>query len=100
MQANLLRDPMLLETARRAILEERLNAAAAFARATDGAANVFRALDDPYLRARQTDLSDVAQAVIGKLMGAVAPILPEGSPVILLADELPRRTCSLLIGRA
>src|SRR5208337_3534959 len=45
-------------------------------------------LDDPYLRARQTDLSDVAQAVIGRLLGAAAPDLPEGPPVILLADEL------------
>ena len=88
MQANLLRDPMLLDTARRAILEGRLNAAAAFASAADGTANVFRALDDPYLRARRTDLSDVAQAVIGKLLGATAPGLPEGPPVILLADEL------------
>uniref|UniRef100_UPI003F9C0CDB dihydroxyacetone kinase phosphoryl donor subunit DhaM n=1 Tax=Roseiarcus sp. TaxID=1969460 RepID=UPI003F9C0CDB len=33
MQTNLLRDPMLLEPARRAILEERVNAAAAFAQA-------------------------------------------------------------------
>jgi phosphocarrier protein FPr len=88
MQATLLRDPSLLATARRLILEDRLNAAAAFNRAVEDAAMVYRALEDPYLRAREADLADVSRAVIGKLLGSSPPTLPEGQPIILLVDEM------------
>jgi multiphosphoryl transfer protein len=88
MQTSLLRDPILLAAARRSIAKDRLNAAAAFERAADDAAKVYRALEDPYLRAREADLSDVSRAVIGKLLGLTPPILREGQPVILLADEI------------
>jgi phosphocarrier protein FPr len=87
-QVNLLRDPVLAETAQSLIVREKLNAAAAFARAADGAARMLQALDDPYLRARQADLSGVARAVIGRLLGVPAPRLPDGPPAILLADDL------------
>ena len=88
MQASLLRDPILLAAARRSISEDRLNAAAAFHRTVEDAVMVYRALEDPYLRAREADLSDVSRAVIGKLLGLTPPTLRDGQPVILLADEI------------
>jgi phosphocarrier protein FPr len=88
MQLSLLRDPMLLAAAQSLVERDCLNAAAAFSRAADAAAKVYQALEDPYLRAREADLRDVMRAVIGKLLGAAAPALPEARPVILLADEL------------
>jgi phosphocarrier protein FPr len=88
MQSRLLRDPMLLAVAQAFVTKERLTAAAAFAAAAEDAAKIYQTLDDPYLRAREADLRDVTRAVIGRLVGAAAPSLPKGSPVILLADEL------------
>jgi phosphocarrier protein FPr len=88
MQASLLRDPMLLAAARCLVTKNRVNAAAAISQAADAAAKVYQELEDPYLRARESDLRDVTRAVIAKLLGSAAPTLPDGSPVILLADEL------------
>ena len=70
-------------------LEDRLNTPQRRSqRAAEDAAKVYRALEDPYLRAREADLSDVSRAVIGKLLGLTPPTLQGGRPVILLADEI------------
>jgi len=81
-------DDALRDPARRAILEERLNAAAAWQRAIQAMAASYSALDDAYLRARAGDVTEVGQQVILNLLGDSprGPILAESG--ILVAPDL------------
>ncbi|MGH7910086.1 MAG: phosphoenolpyruvate--protein phosphotransferase, partial [Thermodesulfobacteriota bacterium] len=81
-------DDALREPARRAIFDERLNAAAAWQRATDAVAAEYRALDDEYLRARAVDVTDVGRQVILNLLGSAASAAIMTVPGILVAADL------------
>ncbi|MDI1475474.1 phosphoenolpyruvate--protein phosphotransferase [Polyangium sp. y55x31] len=84
----LLRDPVILQTARDLITESRRNAAVAYHSGATRAAEALANADDPYMRARVADLRDIELAVLRALGAAPAAALPEGPPAILLADEL------------
>lgn len=88
-------DEALHEPARRAIFEDRLNAAAAWLRATRQVADQYRALEDEYQRIRAADVEDVGRQVIAGLLGvSTAPAL--AGPGILIASDLtPADTASL-----
>lgn len=86
-----LEDESLREPARRAIFEQRLNAAAAWWRASEQVASGYRALDDPYLRARANDVLDVGRRVLRNLTGATGQLpglAVSSGPAIIVAAEL------------
>jgi phosphocarrier protein FPr len=80
----LLDDEALLEPAQRAI-EAGANAERAFYDAAQEVAERYRALDEPLLRERATDVLDVGRRVVGALTGELDRGAAEG---IVLAGEL------------
>jgi phosphocarrier protein FPr len=81
-------DDALRTPTRRAIFGEKLNAAAAWQRATEAVAAEYRALDDEYLRARAADVTDVGRQVLLNLMGEAGPVSAITEPGILVAADL------------
>ncbi len=89
-------DDALLEPARRAIFEQRQNAAQAWHGASETVATEYRSLDDEYLQARAEDLAGVARQVVAALVGGEAPppsVLEPG--IVLAADLTPADTAAL-----
>ena len=91
-----LEDPSLREPARGAIFQGRRTAAEAWQRASEAAAEDYRAMEDAYLRARATDVLDVSRQVIGHLLGEGegAPAL-EGPGILVAEDLTPAMTARL-----
>lgn len=89
-QLLMLDDAMLIERAGEIIRGERLNAAAALQRALEEIATLFDEADDPYLRERKGDVSDVVGRLSMNLRaGAPADIFKDlEGPLVLVADEL------------
>jgi multiphosphoryl transfer protein len=89
-------DDALLEPARRAIFEQRKNAAQAWHAAAETVAAQYRSLDDEYLEARAADLAGVARQVIAQLVGGDAPAAAVVEPgIVLAADLTPADTAAL-----
>jgi multiphosphoryl transfer protein len=80
-------DEALLGPVRRAIAEERLNAAAAWQRAAREVAAGYEALEDEYMQARAADVLAVAARVVAALVGA-GGVEPPSEPGILVADDV------------
>lgn len=91
-QLLMLDDPMLVDRAESIVRAERVNAAWAVHRAYEELYHVFRSMEDPYLRERETDVADVAGRLRLNLRhGAKGPkeLLSEvDGPSVLIADEL------------
>ena len=89
-QLLMLDDAMLIERAGAIIRAERLNAAAALQRALEETAALFDRADDPYLRERKGDVSDVVGRLSMNLRaGDPADIFKDlEGPLVLVADEL------------
>jgi phosphocarrier protein FPr len=89
-------DEALREPARRAIIEDHLNAAAAWQHATDQMAAEYRALDDEYQRIRADDVIDVGRQVVLNLLGQSlsAPVLSQAG-VLVAPDLTPADTARL-----
>jgi phosphotransferase system enzyme I (PtsI) len=91
-QLLILEDPMLIGRAAELIRTEHVNAEWAIQRAFDEIAQVFDAIEDPYLRERKGDVEDV----VGRLRmnlhdGSAAPrdlLRDVHGPFVLIADEL------------
>jgi len=81
-------DSALRDPARRAIFEERYNAAAAWQRAIQAMAASYGRLDDAYLRVRAGDVTEVGRQVLLNLLGEAAcgPLLVE--PGVLVSPDL------------
>jgi phosphocarrier protein FPr len=79
-----LEDSALREPARRAILEDRCNAAVAWHQAIESMAAGYSTLDDAYLRARASDVTEVGRQVLQNLLGAATdgPTLCESGVVV------------------
>jgi phosphoenolpyruvate-protein phosphotransferase len=95
--ALMLDDPELLDAVHKSIAGEGLNAEAAVHDASEKYAQMLEALDDEYLRARSTDVRDVATRLVRVLAGAASSItagLSEPS-VILARDLTPSETVML-----
>lgn len=93
-QALMLQDEALQEPARRAIFEDKQNAARAFHDAAEQIAAEYDALDDEYLRARAADVRAVARQVLLNLLGAAH--MPFSEQGILIAPDLtPAETAGL-----
>jgi multiphosphoryl transfer protein len=90
-----LEDDALLEPARRAIFEQRRNAAQAWHGAAETVAAEYRSLDDKYLEARAEDLAGVARQVVAELVGGEAPAAVVEPGIVLAADLTPADTAAL-----
>ncbi|MGD1991752.1 MAG: phosphoenolpyruvate--protein phosphotransferase [Anaerolineae bacterium] len=100
----MLEDPELMETIRRSILEEHVNAEAALSDAATVYVDLLEAVDDEYFRARAADVRDVTERVLRALLdvpesGLANLIVPS---VILARDLTPSDTIlmdkSLILG--
>jgi phosphoenolpyruvate-protein phosphotransferase/dihydroxyacetone kinase phosphotransfer subunit len=89
-------DEELLAPVRSAVLDDKRGAAEAWKEAIDHMAETWRALDDPYLRARAADVEAVGAQVLAHLLGGAAarPVL--AAPGVLIAADLtPADTAGL-----
>jgi phosphoenolpyruvate-protein phosphotransferase/dihydroxyacetone kinase phosphotransfer subunit len=87
-QALLLEDPELLEQARRLIFEDGRDSTSAWHSAAGTLTERLAALEDPYLRGRAADLSDVAARVLANLTGSSGAIISLSQPSIVAARDL------------
>ena len=87
-QLLMLEDAALIDEVTRTIMDKSINAEYAWQVGAHRLADRLAVLDDPYLRARAADVTDVAGRVLGRLGGAghALPILRE--PSILAAHDL------------
>ncbi|MEH2090418.1 phosphoenolpyruvate--protein phosphotransferase [Nostoc sp.] len=91
-----LEDPVMLEAAHQRILDNHINAEAAWQAVVDEVATSYRALEDSYLQERVDDVVDVGQRVLRLLAGNAAANLHLESPAILVATDLtPSDTAGL-----
>ncbi len=91
-----LEDPVLLSAAHQRILDNHINAEAAWQAVVDEVATSYRALEDSYLQERVDDVVDVGQRVLRLLAGNAAANLHLESPAILVATDLtPSDTAGL-----
>jgi multiphosphoryl transfer protein len=91
-----LEDEALLEPARRAVFEQRQNAAQAWDAAAESVAADYRSLDDEYLRARAEDLTGVARQVVAHLVGGDPGDRAVVEPGVVIAPDLtPADTAAL-----
>ncbi|HSG18208.1 MAG TPA: phosphoenolpyruvate--protein phosphotransferase, partial [Anaerolineae bacterium] len=84
----ILQDPTLLDAAQAAIVDDRVNAEAAWFGVIEQTAADYQALDDTYMQARAADVMDVGRRVLTRLMDVERPPLEFDEPVILLAADL------------
>ena len=93
----ILQDPDLIQAARKGIDERRENAAFAWNAAITAAAESYRALDDPYLQQRASDVEDVGAQVLFAMMNhkTNGPIAFEQPVILYAADLTPTETSQL-----
>ncbi|MFN6530193.1 phosphoenolpyruvate--protein phosphotransferase [Nostoc sp. ChiSLP03a] len=91
-----LEDPVLLEAAHQRILDNHINAEAAWQAVVDEVVTSYHALEDSYLQERVDDVVDVGQRVLRLLAGNAPANLHLESPAILVATDLtPSDTAGL-----
>jgi phosphotransferase system enzyme I (PtsI) len=91
-QLLMLEDPLLVGRAQQIVRAERVNAGWALHRAYEELRRLFRDMEDPYLRDRETDVADVVGRLRMNLQHRGAGLrdwlLEVEGPSILIADEL------------
>ena len=87
-QGLVLDDPALLEASEKSIQDDHENAALAWQRSYQAAANAYQSLNDEYLRQRAADVQDMGHRVLEALgiQRRKIPRLPE--PGILITEDL------------
>jgi phosphoenolpyruvate-protein phosphotransferase len=84
-----LRDPSLIGKVTSHILDQKLDARTALAKALEEYTAMFESIDDEYLRERLADLRDVIQRLDAQLAATEIPAsLHENEQVILAAEEI------------
>jgi phosphotransferase system enzyme I (PtsI) len=79
----MLKDPLLVEEARRLIAEEHINAEWALRRVVKKLKGAFEDIEDDYFRERRADIEFVGDRVVRNLLGHVVDVDPEQG------DEIP-----------
>jgi len=87
--AEMARDPAILEDATQRIRTTRATAAGAIAAASAAVADVLRALEDPTLAGRASDVLDVGDRIAREAAGLPDTSLELTRPTIVVADDLP-----------
>ena len=85
-QSLLLSDPELLALLERHVLEDQKSGAVAVERGFASLANQLADLDDPYLKARASDLRDLGRRVLSQFLGGTSS--PTGLEGIVVAEDL------------
>jgi phosphotransferase system enzyme I (PtsI) len=93
-----LEDPTLIDSVTSLIYQKKINVEAAFHEFADKYQATLRAINDPYLQERATDMRDVTSRILDNLMGRRAPRVaqPLPEPCILVAEDLPPSEVALL----
>ncbi len=85
----ILKDQMLCDEPLRLIREERLNAEWALYRSFEKIKDLFRRIEDPYIKGRLADVESVYRRLVGNLTGKTASRLFDTlEPVIIVAHDL------------
>jgi len=84
----ILEDPYFISQIFQDIRENGINAEASVLRQIDEFKKVFEKMDDPYIKARAQDLSDIGRRVIQKLMPSQRNGCDLTEPIIIVASEL------------
>ena len=84
----ILEDPYFISQIFQDIRENGINAGASVLRQIDEFKKVFEKMDDPYIKTRSQDLSDIGRRVIQKLMPSEDNICNLEEPIIVVASEL------------
>ena len=85
----ILKDQMLCDEPMRLIREERLNAEWALNRSFEKAKELFRRIEDPYIKGRLADVESVYRRLIGNLTGkGFTRLFDSPEPVIIVARDL------------
>jgi multiphosphoryl transfer protein len=88
-QALVLTDPVVMSRLQSLIEGKRISASSAWVKVTSDLTAKYRALDDPYLRERATDVRDIARRVFRHMTnGAAQGPIHLAQPSILLVEEL------------
>jgi phosphocarrier protein FPr len=90
-----LEDEALLGAARRAIYEQRRNAAQAWDASVTEARAAYDRLDDEYMRARADDLAGVGRQVLERLLGQAPAAVPSEPGIVVAPDLSPAQTAAL-----
>lgn len=93
-QQLLLADPLLVEPAMDAIMDEGIGPAHAWQRSVDAVAASYRELDDPYLAERAEDVTAIGVAVLRHLLGLDA-VTAAPTGVVVAYDLSPAETARL-----
>ncbi|HXR06601.1 MAG TPA: phosphoenolpyruvate--protein phosphotransferase [Candidatus Acidoferrum sp.] len=93
-----LEDPTLIESVTQLIQQKKINAEAAFHEFAEKYQATLRAINDPYLQERATDMRDVTSRILDNLMGRRPQHdrPPPTEPCILIAEDLPPSEVALL----
>ncbi|HEX7056745.1 MAG TPA: phosphoenolpyruvate--protein phosphotransferase [Bacilli bacterium] len=84
-----LSDPMFVGEIRRIVSTKKITAESAVGKVAASLIEMFRAIDDEYLRERALDVKDVSQKLIGMLNGVSAGGLSSlAGPAILIAHDI------------
>jgi phosphotransferase system enzyme I (PtsI) len=84
----ILEDPYFISRIFQDIRENGINAEASVLKQIDEFKKVFEKMDDPYIKTRSQDLSDIGRRVIQKLMPSEDNICDLEEPIIVVASEL------------
>jgi phosphotransferase system enzyme I (PtsI) len=84
----ILEDPYFISQIFQDIRENGINAEASVLRQIEEFKKVFEKMDDPYIKARAQDLSDIGRRVIQKLMPSQRNNCDLTEPIIIVASEL------------
>lgn len=88
-QAAMIQDPELLETIRKTIFEQKLNAESALTDAAEYYASLLEGMDNEYFRARAADVRDISNRILRVLLGVTSdPKIDLKSPSIIVARDL------------
>ena len=92
----ILRDAEFIGTVRETIRNEHINAEFAVMRVGQAIANMFKSMEEEYMRSRAIDMEDVADRLTRILLGEKAKPFAIEEPCILVAEDLsPAETVSL-----
>lgn len=84
----MLEDPDYIESIKNIITDELLNAETAVGQTCDNFVQMFKAMEDEYMRERSADIRDVSERIIRILGGKSRSGIDTDEPVIIVSDDL------------